>query len=332
MIPTFRTIRPIARPLVRRLRAGAPALGLVLALVGPGHAVADAPQPVVLRGAVTVAGPALTLGDVFLNAGSKADVRIGDAPAAGAPLTLDAQALTRLAHTYDLDWQPGSMQEKAVIERDAIAISGEEIEARVLMALTEKGVATDGLSVELALGTRRLYRPRTADLAIEAISVDPQGRRFSGLLTISGAGQARQTVPIAGRLQHAVSVPVLARALRPGDSIGEGDLVWADLPDRQVSGNAVRDAAGLVGFSARRAIPPGQPVLISDLKAAKLIGKGQAVTLILDTPGMRLTARGVAMQDGGEGDVIRIANERSHAVVQGTVTAAGTVVVAAAGR
>ena len=56
------------------------------------------------------------------------------------------------------------------------------------------------------------------------------------------------------------------------------------------------------------------------------------MTLVLAAPGMQLTARGVAMQDGGEGDVIRIVNERSHTVVQGTITAAGTVVVAAAGR
>ena len=321
-------------PTVRRLSAASLAftLAVVVALAGTGHAMADAPRPVVLRGAATVAGPALTLGDVFLNAGNKANVRIGDAPAAGAPLTLDAQTLVRLARTHGLDWQPGSMQEKAVIERDSVAIAGEDIEARVLMALTEKGIATEGMSVELALGARQLYRPRSADLAIDAVTVDPQERRFSGVLAISAAGQARQTVPISGRLHHAVSVPVLTRALRPGESIGERDIVWTDLPDRQVSGNAVRDAAGLVGFSARRTLVAGQPVLISDLKAAKLIGKGQPVTLVLDAPGMQLTARGVAMQDGGEGDVIRIANERSHTVVQGIVTGAGTVVVAAAGR
>ena len=76
------------------------------------------------------------------------------------------------------------------------------------------------------------------------------------MLAISAAGQARRTVAISGRLHRAVPVPVLTRALRPGESIGEGDIVWADLPDRQVAGNAVRDAAGLVGFSARRSLFP----------------------------------------------------------------------------
>ena len=325
---TLRTLPlRIHRPATKTL-----AIGLVIAFAGTAPAVADAAPAAILRAAVTVAGPALTLGDVFLNAGDKADVRIGDAPAAGTPLTLDAQALTRLARTHGLDWQPGSAQVKAVIERDSVAVTGEDIEARVLMALTEKGIDTDGLSVEIGLGTRQLYRPRSAELAIEAIAVDPQARRFSGVLAISAAGQARQTVPVSGRLHRAVRVPVLTRALRPGESIGERDVTWADMPDRQVPVNAVRDAGGLLGFSARRALHQGQPVLISDLKAAKLIGKGQAVTLVLDAPGMQLTARGVAMQDGGEGEVIRIVNERSHTVVQGIVTGAGTVVVAAAGR
>ncbi|MFO1153838.1 MAG: flagellar basal body P-ring formation chaperone FlgA [Rhodospirillales bacterium] len=307
------------------------AVGLMLALTGSGKA-ADAPPPVTLRGAVTVAGPALSLGDIFANAGDKADIRIGDAPAAGTPLTLDAQTLTRLARAHNLDWQPGSMQVKAVVERDSVPVSSEDIEARVLMALTEKGIDTEGMGVELGTGPRQLYRPRTAQLALEAISVDPQGRRFSGVLAISAPGLARQTVPVSGRLLRAVKVPVLNRALRPGDNIEERDVDWQEIPDRQVPANAVRDAGGLVGLSARRALAAGQPVLISDLKASKRIGKGQPVTLILDVPGMQLTARGVAMQDGGEGEVIRIVNERSHSVIQGTVTAAGTVLVAAGSR
>ncbi len=311
---------------IRRPDVKAIAMSLAVALAA-GHAAADAAPPVVLRGAVTVAGPALTLGDVFLNAGDKAGIRIGDAPAAGTPLTLDAPALTRLARAHGLDWQPGAMQVRAVIERDSVAITGEDIEARVLMALTEKGIDTDGLSVELGLGARQLYRPRSAELAIEAITVDPQARRFSGVLAISAAGQARQTVPVSGRLNRAVKVPVLMRALRPGESIGERDIVFIDAPERQVPANAVRDAAGLVGFSARRALNPGQPVLISDLKPAKRIGKGQPVTLVFDAPGMQLTARGVAMQDGGDGEVIRILNERSRTIVQGVVTAGGTVIV-----
>jgi flagella basal body P-ring formation protein FlgA len=317
---------------IYRPAAKAIAIALTIAVAAAGTAAAGGAAPVVLRGAVTIAGPALTLGDVFLNAGDKAGVRIGDAPAAGMPLTLDAQALARLASSHGLDWQPGSMQVKAVIERDSVAVTAEDIEARVLMALTEKGIDTDGLSVELGLGSRQLYRPRSAEVAIEAVAVDPQARRFSGVLAISAAGQARQTLPVSGRLHRTVRVPVLTRALRPGEGIGEGDIAWAEVADRQVPMNAVRDAAGVVGFSARRTLPAGQPVLLSDLKAAKRIGKGQAVTLVLDAPGMQLTARGVAMQDGGEGDVIRILNERSHTAVQGVVTAAGTVVVAAAGR
>lgn len=319
----------ILSPLLRRCLASLPLLGLLVALAGPGPAIADAATPVTLRGAVTVAGPALTLGDVFLNAGDKAAIRIGDAPAAGAPLTLDAQALTRLARDHGLDWQPGSSQVKAVIERESTPVSEEDIEARVLMALTEKGIDTDGLGVELNLGTRRIYRPRSAELVIEAISVDPQERRFSGLLAITAAGQARQTIPVTGRLQRSLRVPVLTRALRPNETIGDHDVTWAEAPDRQVPGNAVREAAGLVGFSARRALPAGQPILTSDLKASKLIGKGQPVTLVLDAPGMQLTARGLAAQDGSQGDVIRVLNERSHTLVQGIVTVDGTVVVAA---
>jgi flagella basal body P-ring formation protein FlgA len=42
---------------------------------------------------------------------------------------------------------------------------------------------------------------------------------------------------------------------------------------------------------------------------------------------MRLTARGKALDSGSQGDVIRVVNEQSKQVVEGTVAAAGQVAI-----
>lgn len=295
-------------------------------------AASAAPPPAVataaaLRGAVTVTGPDIRLGDLFTNVGDKAGIRIGNAPQPGSPLSLDAIVLQRLAKAHDLAWHPASMQERCVVERASELVTAEEVSAAVLLALTEKGVSAEGLDVALTLGTRRLYRPRESRLAVDAVSVDPAGRRFSALLAIETPGEAKQTVALTGRLLRTVDVPVLLRPLRAGEVIDERSVGSAQVPDGQVSSNAVRNRETLVGQSARRALAAGSPILISDLQPVKVVSKGQPVTLVLEMPGMQLSARGVAQEDGGMGATIHVLNERSKTTVLGVVTSPSTVSV-----
>ena len=61
-----------------------------------------------------------------------------------------------------------------------------------------------------------------------------------------------------------------------------------------------------------------------------VVAKGALVTLLLQTPSMRLTARGRALDEGVIGDSIRVANAQSRTVVAGVVLANGQVAVDAA--
>jgi flagella basal body P-ring formation protein FlgA len=295
---------------------------------GIANAAAEpAPSTISLRGSAVVSGPDLLLGDIFAGAGDKARTRIGATPAAGTPLTLDAQTLSRLASLHGLNWRPSSPQDRAIVERDAVAVTSQDLEAQLLMALAQQGVATDGLDIDLALSQRQLYRPRESQIVVDGVTTDPTARRFSGVLAIIAPGQPRQTLPVSGRLTQSLRVPVLTRPLRPGELVAATAVTWAAVPERQVPANAVRELTGLVGFSARRALPAGVPVLVSDLRPAKLVAKGQVVTLMFSQPGLHLTARGVALQDGADGDTIRVANERSRTTLDGVVTSTGAIAI-----
>jgi flagella basal body P-ring formation protein FlgA len=50
--------------------------------------------------------------------------------------------------------------------------------------------------------------------------------------------------------------------------------------------------------------------------------------MVLESPGMALSAIGVALESGGLGETIRVQNPTSHAVVVGEITGAGTISVA----
>jgi flagella basal body P-ring formation protein FlgA len=59
-----------------------------------------------------------------------------------------------------------------------------------------------------------------------------------------------------------------------------------------------------------------------------VVHRGSLVTIVLDTPSLHLSAEGKAMDNGGIGAVIRVANSKSSRVIDAVVAGPGTVTVA----
>jgi flagella basal body P-ring formation protein FlgA len=307
-----------------------PALAVLLPHVATAAAAGASGEPIVPRASVTVSGPALHLGDLFTNVGDQAGKRIGTTPPPGTPLTIDASTLQRIASANGLPWRPTSMQDQTVVARDSVAITADQLAEDVLAALVRKGEPAEGLAVDLTLGSRQYYRPTEGAVQIDSVTVDKAGVRFGAILAVVTPGEARQTFAVTGRLRRTVGVPVLLRPLRAGEAIDDDVIGWAEVSEQQVSSTAVRNRDALIGMSARRALAAGAPVLVSDLRATTVVGKGQPVTVLLEVGGLHLSARGTAMQDGAVGDTIAVQNTRSKATIQGVVVDGSTVQVPSA--
>jgi flagella basal body P-ring formation protein FlgA len=117
------------------------------------------------------------------------------------------------------------------------------------------------------------------------------------------------------------------RPISKGEILRADDLETARLKMDQAPADiaAARDA--LVGKAAVRGLRAGHPVFTRDVERPLLVAKDSLVTLVLQESHMRLTARGKALDSGSRGDVVRIVNEQSKQVVEGTVVAAGQVAV-----
>jgi flagella basal body P-ring formation protein FlgA len=102
-------------------------------------------------------------------------------------------------------------------------------------------------------------------------------------------------------------------------------LDWLRVGARRLPGNVVVDSASLIGKSPRRAIRPGQPVRATDLREPVLVPKNSLIVLRLETDRMVLTAQGRALEDGASGQVIRVMNTKSNAIINGVVAESGTV-------
>jgi flagella basal body P-ring formation protein FlgA len=72
-------------------------------------------------------------------------------------------------------------------------------------------------------------------------------------------------------------------------------------------------------MQARRQIAPGQPFGSNELVRPSLVVKGASVLMLLDSPGIALTAQGQAVEAGAIGERIRVLNPVSRAVVEAEV-------------
>jgi len=66
-------------------------------------------------------------------------------------------------------------------------------------------------------------------------------------------------------------------------------------------------------------VSPGSPVLWNHVNAIPLIRKGQEVDVFGNGKGIYITMKGLAMQDGGSGEYIKIRNVSSKQEFQAKV-------------
>ena len=296
------------------------------ALALASHAIAA--EPVMLNERVRVSGNYVRLGEMFRHVGDKADVVVAYAPTPGKTAVFDAQWLFNVARRYGIPWRPISLRDRVVVDRESQIIDREQIEDEIVAALMDKGLEGD-FQVQLSNRMLRLYIAggAVATVSVDDLTHDPRTGRFAALVTVFADGAAGQTVRVTGRAFEIARVPVMARPIGRNQVIKRGDVAWIEIRADRVQYDTVLDADELVGKVARRAFGPGKPIRASNVGRPVVVEKGSLVTMVLKSPGMLLTARGRALENGSKGDTIRITNTSSNTALEARVIGAGKVSV-----
>lgn len=303
-------------------------LAFAFALAAPSTALA-APT---LRTSAVVHGPVIRVGDIFAGAGTEADVALAAAPPPGGRVVFDAVWLAAEARAQKLDWQPSSRFDRVTVERASDIIPEEAIAAAFRRALGDR-LPQGETRIELDNKALRLFVPAggSTELALDGVSFDARSGRFSGFVTPAADPHA-EPVRVTGRVSRIIELPVLTRPMAPGETIAAGDIEMIQLrSDRAGEGYATLPDE-LVGRTPRRPLRAGEPIRPSDVRRPLLIHKGDLVTLVLETPALRITAQGKALENGAEGAAIRIGNTRSGRVIDAVVTGPGLAAVASVAR
>lgn len=126
---------------------------------------------------------------------------------------------------------------------------------------------------------------------------------------------------------EATGVLVLNRPLNRGEIISENDLAFTELKNGSAGLIYITSPEQLIGMAAKRPLRSGVPLRASDVAEPKVIRKGDMVTIAFEAPGMSLSVRGKALDDGLLGASVRVLNIQANRVVEASVAAPGYVLV-----
>jgi flagella basal body P-ring formation protein FlgA len=118
-----------------------------------------------------------------------------------------------------------------------------------------------------------------------------------------------------------------ARALRPGEVIGEADLL-VRAPARPLA-RALPADRPIAGLEVRRRVAAGRALTEADVGPRLVVQANAPVRMIWAANGIRLEMAGRALEGGGAGETIRVLNTATSRTVRGTVQPDGSVLAEA---
>lgn len=302
---------------------------LVLAgLLGLAVAAATAQAAEVrLKGDISITGDVVRLGDLFENAGEAADIAVFRAPAPGGHGTIRAQRLQEAAEKHGLAWQPEGYVDPVRVMRKSREITPEEI-ARAIEKQLIAANGGQGYAVSLNGLKEVLHIEADAEGPIRVESLmQMYGGRFRAELRVDGSRILDGSHPVEGVAYELINVVAARRGIARGDIISRKDVEIVPVRKDRAGLTPALRLDEVVGMAARSTIAAGRPLSLSDLEAPTLVERGKAVLLVFERPGLSLSLRGKAMQDGAEGELIKVMNTQSNRILEGIVAADGRVLV-----
>jgi flagella basal body P-ring formation protein FlgA len=307
-------------------------LATVLGVTTP--ALAQQTSTPTLKRSVTVASDVVRIGDLFDNAGARADIAIFRAPDAGETGKVPTKSIIEAVRAHDLYMFDTAGIDAVSVTHASRAISSKEILARLATALAElPGVGNaENLSItsDNILRTYHIDPSAVGALLVTRVQHDPRSNRFFAQLELPGSDTARPIpLRISGTVIETVDAAVLTRGVNPGETIRHADVVIERRPKQESGLDVVAEANSTIGLTAKRSLRAGQALRNGDLIKPDMVVRNEAVTLIYEVPGIVLSARGKAMESGREGDTVNVLNVQTKRTIQGTVTGSGRVTVTA---
>lgn len=132
---------------------------------------------------------------------------------------------------------------------------------------------------------------------------------------VSVKGTVRHEATLSGWVDVFESTVCTSRPLKKGEVLKEEDLYLSRQNVSRSQGRAVVDIDKAVGLMVRHNVRQNTPLKEWMLEKAPVLDKGAVVTIIAQMGGLRVTVKGVALERGYTGEMVKVQNSMSQKAV-----------------
>lgn len=284
----------------------------------------------VLKASVTVNTPIVTVGDMFDDAGTMAELPLFRSPLPGTTGTVDLAAVRAAAARAGLlDYDPAGLSQVRV-SRAAAVVDEAMLVSLISEDLRDRGILTGAMSAEVHLSAP--LQPLSAAAGdeparLETLRYLPGNGTFSARFVLDGIDRP---LDLNGSIALKVEAPHLAAGLPAGTVLRPDHIVMRPVPVQQADANGVPALEQLVGMALNRQTREGMMLRATDVTVPLSIAKNDVVTIYFRQGPMTLTVKGQAVTGAAQGAPVQVRNLVSRRVITATAIAPGAVEVTSA--
>ena len=277
-----------------------------------------------------VPGPQITLGDVVEIQGEPADtvarmrqVLLGQAPPAGVERLLSKNTLiTQLKHqglwTQEIQFQ-GALQIRVM--RASQRLDPQHMETVVRQALSRRLPQT---APPTSIRDIRGLGPVSVPLGPVQYEVTVPGRTMERgstafTLTIQVAGKVEKQLHGTATLAVTQEVVSLVRPVAQGEIITPEAVARTQVQVTQPLRQVATQPEDVIGKRARRSLAGNAPLATQDVTTVPVVHRGDMVNIVLESPLIKVSTPGEALETGKPGDTIRVKNTSSNREIRAQV-------------
>jgi flagellar basal body P-ring formation protein FlgA len=310
------------------------ALGLVL-LAALGAGAAETAR-IVVASDVQVGGDVVRLRDVAslegVGAEALGDVSLGRAAGAGESRTFDGGYVLGALRRAGLDASTITYSIPPLVR---VRRTGQTLDAAALRPVVERWLETS-----LGAGARDaelrelvLTSPVTVPVGgwegrVVSAPRDGVAGAVRLQIEISAGAQPPRAVWVTADIARWVPVVVARRALARGEILSAADVEIDRRDLAALPRDVATDLSDVVGSAVRQSIVPFAPLRRDQLATVAVVRRGDAVQIIAQSGGLRITAAGEVRHDARRGEQVRVLNRASQREVLARVRDGSTVEVA----
>ena len=289
---------------------------------------------------VVVTEPVVRLGDVALiESAAVADdeamvelrkIPLANSPRAGESLTIEGVAILEKLKDAGvrLDSVLYTFPKQVQVTRAYREVSRDELERALKSFLL---VQDRKIEVKHLLAERPVRIPADA-LSIEVVGLQAMQPGHFGVDYRSRAGSGEVRFQMKALADEWRIMPTAVKPLKRGEIITASDVRLMKVNGTSMLPDSVEQIGDVVGRMLLRDVGQGEMFSAKAVQIPPVIEAGSRVTMIYRRGRLEATARGVAMEDGADGQEINVRNESSKKVVRARVREKGVVMLGAQER